>query len=67
MTKPSHCPGFEEFKHLASFICKCSNCGREKEIFSDEFNREHHCPGCHQLLDFTHCEYYAGGDNPTQR
>ncbi|MFP3983702.1 MAG: hypothetical protein ACLFV2_08455 [Desulfurivibrionaceae bacterium] len=67
MYKPIHCPGFEDFKHLESFVCKCNNCGKEIEIFSDEFNREHHCPECRQLIDFSRCQYYAGGDNPTKR
>ena len=27
MTTPQHCPGYEQFKHLKSFVCKCPNCG----------------------------------------
>jgi len=60
MNTPQHCPGFEQFKDLKSFICKCVNCGAEQEIFSDEFNRERSCKKCRQLLDFTQCEFYAG-------
>ena len=55
MTTPMHCPGLQDLKNLKSFVCKCSNCGKEKEIFSDEFNREHTCAGCGQKIDFTQC------------
>ncbi|MBC8316914.1 MAG: hypothetical protein H8E41_03345 [Desulfobulbaceae bacterium] len=67
MTTPTHCPGFESFKNLKSFICKCSSCGAEKEIFSDEFKLKHKCVKCHQPIDFQSCEYYAGGDDETLR
>ena len=63
----SHCPGFEAFRDLKSFSCKCHNCGTEIEIFSDEFNREHVCKKCHQQIDFSQCEYEAGGSDPTPR
>jgi rubredoxin len=52
---PGHCPGFDEFKNLKSFVCKCPECGTEKEIFSDEFNRPHTCKGCNKPIDFTQC------------
>jgi uncharacterized protein (DUF983 family) len=55
MTTPRHCPGFEGLKNLKSFVCKCPNCGKEKEIFSDEFDRSHTCNGCGQEIDFTQC------------
>ncbi len=55
MSTPKHCPGFESFKHLASFVCKCPNCGEKKEIFSDEFEKEHKCDSCGQTIDFTQC------------
>jgi uncharacterized protein (DUF983 family) len=54
-TTPQHCPGFNDIKNLKSFICKCPNCGKEKEIFSDEFNRSHRCSGCNEEIDFTKC------------
>ena len=60
-TPVSHCPGFESFKDLESFICKCSNCGTEVEIFSDEFDREHTCKDCNKKIDFSQCRYDAGG------
>jgi len=60
MTTPQHCPGYEQFKNLKSFDCKCPNCGMEKEIFSDEFGREHTCAGCGQRIDFTKCRIDAG-------
>ena len=55
MTTPQHCPGFESHRHLQSFICKCPNCGAEKEIFSDEFDKTHRCDSCKQSIDFTQC------------
>lgn len=56
MSTPKHCPGFEQFKHLKSFKCKCPNCGKEKEIFSDEFDKKHYCKQCGKEIDFTKCE-----------
>lgn len=64
MTTPQHCPGFETFKHLEAFTCKCQQCGTEKEIFSDEFNHEHICRTCQQPIDFTKC-VWSGGDGQT--
>ena len=60
-TPVSHCPGFESFRDLESFKCKCNNCGVEVEIFSDEFNREQTCKGCKEKIDFSQCRYDAGG------
>lgn len=54
-TTPQHCPGFTQFKDLKSFICKCPECGEEKEIFSDEFDRTHVCKKCGKEIDFTQC------------
>jgi uncharacterized protein (DUF983 family) len=56
MTTPQHCPGFESFKHLKSFSCNCPQCGAEKEIFSDEFGKEHKCDSCGETIDFTQCK-----------
>jgi len=61
MTTPQHCPGWESFKNLSSFVCKCPECGKEKEIFSDEFDKKHFCPGCKKEIDFTKCSLEAGG------
>jgi uncharacterized protein (DUF983 family) len=55
VTTPQHCPGFQQFKHLQSFVCKCPNCGKEREIFSDEFDKKHICKGCGKHIDFTQC------------
>ncbi|MBL7179213.1 MAG: hypothetical protein ABIK98_16645 [Pseudomonadota bacterium] len=55
MTTPKHCPGFESFKSLKSFSCKCPACGAEKEIFSDEFDTTHVCDVCKKPIDFTQC------------
>ena len=32
------------------------NCGKETEIFSDEFDKKHTCKGCKQEIDFTQCK-----------
>jgi hypothetical protein len=50
---PIHCPGLDDLKNLKSYICKCPNCGKEKEVFSDEFNRSHKCSGCGKEIDFS--------------
>ncbi|MBU1275637.1 MAG: hypothetical protein KJ720_09700 [Proteobacteria bacterium] len=60
MTTPRHCPGFEANKSLKSFICKCPSCGKEKEVFSDEFDKEHYCRGCSQKIDFSKCTLESG-------
>jgi uncharacterized protein (DUF983 family) len=52
---PQHCPGFESHKHLKSFICTCPECGEEKEIFSDEFDKTHTCAACGKPIDFSQC------------
>lgn len=67
MTTPTHCPGFENFRNLSSFLCRCPECGAEMEIFSDEFNREHKCTKCRQPVDFTRCSWQAGGEDRTLR
>lgn len=67
MTTPRHCPGFESFKSLKSFLCKCNNCGAEQEIFSDEFDRPRHCSKCRKPLDFSRCRIYAAGTDPSER
>ena len=61
MTTPRHCPGFEDFKNLKAFTCKCPNCGKEKEIFSDEFDKRQTCSGCGQAIDFTRCSIEESG------
>lgn len=60
MSTPQHCPGFENFKQLKSFTCKCDKCGEPKEIFSDEFDKTHICSKCGAEIDFTSCSYEAG-------
>jgi uncharacterized protein (DUF983 family) len=60
MSTPQHCPGFENFKALKSFTCKCHKCGESKEIFSDEFEKPHKCGKCGEEIDFTTCSYEAG-------
>jgi len=42
-------------------MCKCPNCGKEKEIFSDEFDRPHTCSGCNEPIDFGKCSIESGG------
>ena len=46
MSTPKSCPGWQKFKHLTSFECKCPECGKEIEIFSDEFDKAQRCTGC---------------------
>lgn len=60
MTTPQHCPGFQQNKNLQSFVCKCPECGTEKEIFSDEFEKTHICAKCKGEIDFTQCKLDAG-------
>ena len=60
ISTPTHCPGFQELRNLSSFLCNCPECGKEKEIFSDEFDRKHTCSGCGQEIDFSKCEPEAG-------
>jgi uncharacterized protein (DUF983 family) len=67
MTTPQHCPGFESFKNVSSFYCKCPICGKETEIFSDEFDKKHRCKGCTTEIDFTKCEIYTSGGDETPR
>ena len=65
MSTPQHCPGFQDLKHLKSFVCTCQGCGKEKEIFSDEFNKEHRCAGCGEAIDFSQCTPEAEGGSTT--
>jgi len=60
MSTPQHCPGYQTFKTLKSFICKCPECGESKEIFSDEFNKDHTCGKCGKPIDFTQCTLDGG-------
>ena len=50
---PRHCPGFEANKQLSTFTFNCPNCGHEREIFSDEFDKSHTCKKCGEPIDFT--------------
>jgi len=52
---PQDCPGYAQFKNLESFQCKCPECGEEKEIFSDEFDRPQTCDACGKEIDFNQC------------
>ncbi len=64
---PQHCPGFQHFKNLSAFTCKCPECGEENEIFSDEFNRPHKCDKCGKQIDFTKCSLEASGGTQDAR
>ncbi len=55
MSTPQHCPGYQQFKHLESFMCKCPSCGKKVEIFSDEFDKKRKCNSCGKDIDFTQC------------
>jgi len=52
---PQHCPGFQQFKNLQSFVCKCPECHEQIEIFSDEFDKAHKCKKCGKPVDFAQC------------
>jgi len=64
---PKHCPGFEPFKNLRSFFCKCPNCGAVKEIFSDEFDKPQKCDKCGKPIDFTQCSLEGAASTSTPR
>ncbi len=66
-TTPSHCPGFESFRNLEAFTCNCPECGAQKEIFSDEFDKSHKCDSCGKPIDFTQCSLEAAGKDTTDR
>ncbi len=66
-TTPRHCLGLESFRSLKAFTCACNHCGAKKEIFSDEFDRSHKCGKCGEFIDFSTCQYEAGGDTKTPR
>ena len=67
MSTPTHCPGFQELGNLSSFMCSCPGCGKQTEIFSDEFDRPHTCSGCGEPIDFTRCTIDATGRDETPR
>lgn len=46
-----HCPGFESNKTLNEVKLKCSDCGKEFEVFSDETEKTVKCPGCNAMVD----------------
>ena len=48
-------------------LTNCPNCGKEIEIFSDEFDKKHRCKGCHQEIDFTQCKLQADSKDTTPR
>jgi endogenous inhibitor of DNA gyrase (YacG/DUF329 family) len=64
---PTHCPGFQSLRNLTAFTCKCPECGKEKEIFSDEFNRPHTCSGCGKPIDFTKCSIESATHDTSPR
>ncbi|WP_028322338.1 hypothetical protein [Desulfatiglans anilini] len=66
-TTPAHCPGFQSFRNLTSFTCKCPECGKEVEVFSDEFDRPHKCKGCGNPIDFTRCSIEGAAKDPSPR
>lgn len=57
---PQHCPGFQQFKNLKSFVCKCPECNEQVEVFSDEFDKAHKCKKCGKPIDFTQCKLDSG-------
>ncbi len=67
MTTPQHCPGYEQHKNLKSFECTCPNCGKEKEIFSDELDKKNFCKGCGQEIDMTQFTSESGAASHAPR
>lgn len=67
MKTPALCPGWEQFKNLSSFVCRCPECGKEKEIFSDEFHKPHICSGCKKEIDFSKCSLESTGGTGAPR
>ncbi len=67
MNTLQNCPGWEKFKTLSSVECKCPECGKAFEIFSDEFDKEHFCSGCNKKIDFTKCEIGGAGKSTGPR
>jgi predicted RNA-binding Zn-ribbon protein involved in translation (DUF1610 family) len=65
MTTSQHCPGFEQLKDLESFICKCPECGKKIEVFSDELTATHICPKCGKKIDCTKCRKSLSGKGRT--
>jgi hypothetical protein len=43
-------------KELRVFTLKCSLCGEEAEILSDEFSRKRKCSSCNEEFDPNKCE-----------
>jgi hypothetical protein len=67
MSTPQHCPGYADFKNLKVVTCICTQCGVEKEIFSDEFDRAHNCSGCGEPIDFAECTVEGEGKSISPR
>ncbi|HOI95969.1 hypothetical protein [Syntrophobacter fumaroxidans] len=67
MSTPRSCPGWESFKNLSSFECKCPECGKTLEIFSDEFDRPRICPGCKKEVDFSKCAFEGSAGSKAPR
>ena len=50
-----HCPGFESNKTLNEIKLKCSECGVEFEIFSDEIDKKAKCTACGAAVEPKEC------------
>jgi len=66
-TTPQHCPGFQDFKNLSAFECRCPECNAVNEIFSDEFDRPRTCSSCGKPIDFTQCTLEGTGGQSSPR
>ncbi len=55
MNTTQRCPGNELNKSLQTYKCKCPECGKENEFFSDELNKSHKCVGCGVTVEMTSC------------
>ena len=53
MDSTQRCPGNELNKTLVTFICECTSCGTDNEIFGDEIKKSHKCTKCGAELDLS--------------
>jgi hypothetical protein len=62
-TRISYSPGHKPFQGVSNF----PNCGKEIEIFSDEFDKKHVCRDCHMEVDFGKCSLRASASTDQPR
>jgi ribosomal protein S27E len=50
-----HCPGFEANKSLNEVKIKCTACGKEMDVFSDELGKTIKCASCGAAIETKKC------------